>query len=118
GGPYEGLQGAQIPIAGTASDPDSENISTQWSIRAGEGVDNDAVCTFGDDAALSTTVSCNAPGTYALTLTANDGSAQPVSAGTTVTIKNVPPTVSAGGPYTGTAGQPVSLIGTVTDPDS
>ena len=118
GGPYSGLQDNQIPVSGTVSDPDSGNVTTQWAIRAGEGVDAEASCTIGDAAALSTTVSCDSPGTYTLTLTANDGAAAPVTVGTTVTVTNVPPAVSAGGPYTGTAEIPVELTGTVTDPDS
>jgi hypothetical protein len=118
GGPYAGSQGSQIPIAGTASDPDTEGLRTQWAVAPGAGVNPDATCSFADAAALATTVSCTAPGQYALTLTADDGLAQPVTAGTTLTVTNVQPAVSAGGPYTGTAGLPVALTGTLTDPDS
>ena len=118
GGPYSGLQDHQIPIAGTASDPDTPVLRTQWAVTLGAGVDPAATCTIADPAALATTVSCTAPGQYALTLTADDGAAQPVTAGTTLTVTNVQPTVSAGGPYTGTAGLPVALTGTLTDPDS
>jgi PKD repeat protein len=35
---------------------------------------------------------------------------------TQVTVQNVPPTVEAGGPYTGQTGIPITLAGTATDP--
>lgn len=41
---------------------------------------------------------------------------QPVTPGTTLPA-NSPPTVGAGGPYTGTEGAPIALVGTTTDPD-
>jgi Domain of unknown function DUF11 len=118
GGPYSGLQGAQVPITGTATDPDTESLSTLWSVTPGEGVDPTAKCTIAEPESLSTTVSCDRPGQYTLTLRASDVVAPPVSAGTTLTISNVPPVTSAGGPYTGTAGMPTALAGTVTDTDS
>jgi uncharacterized repeat protein (TIGR01451 family) len=37
---------------------------------------------------------------------------------TTITVNNVPPTVSAGGPYSAMAGTPVSFVPTVTDPSA
>jgi uncharacterized protein DUF11 len=118
GGPYAGVQDQNIDISGTASDPDKDDLRTQWAISAGEGVDPAASCTIVDAAALNTTIKCNRPGTYALSLTADDGITPPVTANTTVTITNVAPIISAGGPYQGVAGMPVALTGTLIDPDS
>jgi hypothetical protein len=117
GGPYTGEQGTSIPLLGTASDPDELPVSTTWAITSGPGVDPAANCTFGDPAALTTNVSCTVPGGYGLTLTGTNGFV-PATSGTTLEITNQPPVVSAGGPYTGTAGIPVTLTGTVADPDS
>jgi hypothetical protein len=117
GGPYSGFQDTQIPITGTATDPDSTTLQTRWDAVPGPAVTPGATCTFADPTALSTTVSCNAPGQYTLTLAADDTFVR-AEKGTTLTVANLPPVVSAGGPYTGTASLPVALTGVVTDPDS
>jgi hypothetical protein len=117
GGPYSGNQNTDIPIAGTVADPDGPSLSTAWSITPTGDVPANSHCLFGNAAALSTTVTCDQHGTYILTLTANDGFNPPVSDSTTVTVRNVPPTVSAGGPYTGNEDNDVAIAGTVTDPD-
>jgi hypothetical protein len=117
GGPYSGNEDNAVPIAGTVTDPDGPSLTTRWSIEAGTDVPTPFNCTFGDAAALSTTVTCDQHGTYRLTLTANDSVNAPVSASAEVTFINVPPTVSAGGPYKGNQGNQVPIVGTATDPD-
>jgi hypothetical protein len=61
-------------------------------------------------------------GTHQLTLTAADGSGATATATQTVHIYRVAPprpgiTISAGGPYAGQEGSPVTVTGTVSDPD-
>ncbi|GIH07676.1 hypothetical protein Rhe02_57430 [Rhizocola hellebori] len=62
-------------------------------------------------------------GTHQLTLTATDGTGTTATSTQTVHIYRVAPprpgiTISAGGPYTGQEGAPVTVTGTVSDPDS
>ncbi len=118
GGPYSGLQGTPVAIAGMVTDPEGNDLRTEWTAVPVSGVDPDATCSFADPAAPSTTVSCTSDGVYTLTLTASDGISPAVSAGTTLTLTNASPRVSAGGPYDGTEDSPVDLLGTVDDPDS
>ena len=97
-GPYSGQEGTAVAIAGAATDPDGPSISTQWTIAPASGVDPGASCTFGNAAALSTTVRCTDDGTYTLTLTASDGFNPPVAVNTTLTLFNVAPAVHFSAP--------------------
>jgi len=101
-----------IALHGTVSDPDS-SPSVSWTTASPN-------CTFANSTAADTTITCTAAGAVAATLTANDGVNAPVSdsAIVTVTAPNTPPTVSAGADATGTVKHPVTLIGSVSDPDS
>ena len=67
-------------LAGTASDDGQPGgtLTTTWSKASGPGT-----VTFGNAAALATSATFSAPGTYVLQLTANDGA---LSAGDTVSI--------------------------------
>lgn len=118
GGPYTGAEDTQVPIAGTVTDPDGPNPTVSWSAKPRVDVAPGATCVFTTPTALSTTVSCTEHGTYDLILTVSDGLHPPVTDITTLTLTNVAPTVSAGGPYTGQDNVPVPITGTVVDPDS
>jgi hypothetical protein len=89
GGPYSGNEGAAIPLAGSASDPDGDPLTVAWSINAG------APCSFANPGLVTTALTCADNGTYVATLTANDGKTTPVSSNATVTVANVPPTVGS-----------------------
>lgn len=117
GGPYSGNEDNPVDILGTVADPDTPNPTTTWSIAPEAGVPAGASCVFGNANALSTTVSCTERGRYRLTLTADDHVNPPVVSSTTVTLRNVAPTVSAGGPYGGNEDNDVAIVGVVTDPD-
>lgn len=91
-----GAEGSPISLVGTATDDGS--LTTGWSFLAGAGVDAGATCSFGSPAAPSTTITCTDDGTYTATLTANDGSNDPVSDGTTVTVSNAAPSVTITAP--------------------
>ncbi len=118
GGPYTGAEDTQVPIAGTVTDPDGPGGTVNWSVKPRADVAPGASCVFADPAALSTTVSCTEHGTYDLILTVSDGLHPAVTGVTTLTLNNVAPKVSAGGPYTGQDNIPVPIAGTVVDPDS
>jgi hypothetical protein len=92
GGPYTGTEGGAVAIAGTTTDPDSEESHT-WTVTPA-GADAGASCVLADPSALSTSVTCTDDGTYTLTLTASDGRNPPVAASTTVTLANAAPVVT------------------------
>ncbi len=55
-------------------------------------------------------------GAHPIAAVATDADGASTAAATTLTIVNLPPVVSAGGPYTVVEGSAVSLVGTATDP--
>lgn len=71
GGPYTGEDNAPVGIAGSVSDDLTTPLPSTWSAT---GPGN---CTFGDASLVTTTVTCDQPGSYTLTLSADD-SANPV----------------------------------------
>lgn len=102
GGPYAGQEGNPVQIAGSVSDVDDPGLASTWSISPLSGVDPGATCSFGNAAALTTTVTCTDDGTYQLTLTGSDGVNPPVPAITTLGLTNVAPSVSISAPANGT----------------
>ncbi|HCE42492.1 MAG TPA: hypothetical protein DET40_02970, partial [Lentisphaeria bacterium] len=110
-GPYTGTAGQAVSLSGAAStDSDGTIASYAWN--------------FGDSTTgtgATTTHAYAAAGTYTVSLTVTDNRGGTNTATTTATIAqaaNVLPVARAGGPYTGTPGQAVSLSGaTSTDSD-
>ena len=100
-----------IDLNGSVVDGDSNAVIIQWT------VDNPN-CIFGDDTDPTTTINCSVAGTYAATLTADDGINPPVHNSTTVTVTNPPPglNVSAGPNVSGNTNAAITLNGKVTDP--
>lgn len=92
GGDQTVLEPAEnIPLSGTASDPDGDALSVTWSQRGGpEGV------TFSDKTALQTNASFPEVGVYTLTLSVSDG-AQSVSDDVSVTVE--PPSPGSTGSW-------------------
>ncbi len=116
GGPYTGTVNQVLPLSAAGSiDPDGDPLTYTW--------------TFGDLLPSSTTTSQNithiysAPDLYTATLTVDDGRGLTATATANVTITTPPPVnqlpiANAGGPYSGTAGQPVAFDGSgSSDPD-
>jgi uncharacterized repeat protein (TIGR01451 family) len=75
---------------------------------------------FGDGAFLTNTLApthvYTEPGSLQVTLTITDDDGGVGSDDLAVTVQNLAPTVDAGGPYSGTAGTPVTLIASGSDP--
>ena len=86
-----GDEGAAIGLDATAADDGP--VTTSWSYTAGAGVDPGATCAFADPSAVDTTITCTDDGTFTVTLTADDGTNAPVSAGADVSVANVAPSV-------------------------
>jgi hypothetical protein len=103
-------------LAGTATDDGLPNppatLTTTWSVVSGVGT-----VTFGNPAALATSATFSAAGSYTLRLTASDG-ALSTADDIVVTVNpvvNQPPVVNAGPDQTITLPATASLSGTVTD---
>lgn len=111
GGPYSGMAGDTIVFDGTgSSDPDGTISSYAWD--------------FGDGASGSGATPSHvyaSAGSYNVSLTVSDDGGLSHTDTTSVTIGSVanqPPVADAAGPYSGTAGMPVSFDGSgSTDPD-
>ena len=106
GGPYTGLEGVPVTLKATAAGG-TGTYTYAWDLdgsgkyaTAGQSVSH----TFPDN------------GVYTVGLKVTDGAGTTATTTTTVNVANVAPTAQAGGPYTATAGQPLTLHGSVTDP--
>jgi PKD repeat protein len=106
-GPYSGTVGQPVSFDGTgSSDPDGTIVAYVWNFGDGS---------TGTGATPTHTYATGGVFTVSLMVTDNDGASS--SCQTTADI-NTPPTCDAGGPYSGTIGQPVQFDGTgSTDPD-
>ncbi len=107
GGPYSGVEGTAVSFNGTgSSDPDGDAVTDAWTFGDGGSAPGATPShVYADD------------GGYTVTLTVTDShgaASAPVS--TTATIANVAPTVSAAASQTATAGKPVTLSATFSDP--
>jgi hypothetical protein len=94
GGPYSGLEGSPVTLAGSASDPDpSDTLSKLWDITwtgdAGTG------CLLTNATTLTPSVTCNDDASVTATLTVSDGVNPPVTDTASISIGNKAPTVSA-----------------------
>ena len=114
-GPYSGDEGAAVTLAGTATDPASNDvISYKWTADA-SGLDAGGSCSFDDDTNKNAEITCTDDGTVALTLKATDDDGEFTTSNGSLTVANVDPVANAGGPYTGNEGAAVSLNGSVSD---
>lgn len=109
GGPYSAVRNQVIAFSGAASnDPDGDTLAYSWD--------------FGDGtpagAGVAPTHAYTNAGTFAVTLTVNDGTVNSTAATATVTISNQAPTANAGGPYAGVRNQAITFSGAASnDPD-
>ncbi|MFG1610429.1 NucA/NucB deoxyribonuclease domain-containing protein [Actinoplanes sp. NPDC049265] len=94
GPPAYGDEGVPVQLYGTVNDDDGPQVVNRWSYAPLEGVDEGASCTFSSPQALRPTFTCDDDGKFIVTLTADDGHNAPVSASTTVTLRNVAPVVN------------------------
>ncbi len=100
GGPYVGTEGSTTALAGTASDPENDPLTTNWSFTP-TGTDPGTVCTTTGTSTLTPTVTCNDDAVVNTQLSVSDSVNVPTLSNTTVTINNVAPVLS---PLTASAG--------------
>ncbi|HEX4982817.1 MAG TPA: Ig-like domain-containing protein, partial [Ilumatobacteraceae bacterium] len=110
-------EGESVQLAGSATD--SEPLTILWTAAPGLDVDALADCSFVNATDPATSVSCTDDGTWTLTLTADDGSNDPVADSLTLTLTNADPTVAITAPAQDAVfavGASVDLSATLDDP--
>ncbi|SIO61506.1 PKD repeat-containing protein [Singulisphaera sp. GP187] len=108
GGTYTGKEGSPTTLNATATGGTGK-YTYAWDLA-----NNGNYVTAGQN--ISTTFPDN--GTYIVGLRVTDSAGVIALSKATITVANVAPTATVGGPYTGTAGQAVTLKGSATDPSS
>jgi len=111
GGPYTGAVGVPVQLDASASyDVDGDQLTYAWDLN-----NNGA---FVDATGPNPTVTFAQPGSYAIGVKVTDSHGLSDTAFTTVTIGDHAPQASAGGPYSGRPGSPVTLDASgSSDPD-
>jgi hypothetical protein len=93
GGPYAGPEGTLLTLGGTATDPDPDVLTTNWTFVV-TGAPPSA-CTFGAVNTLAPTVLCTDNASVAATLAVSDGVNAPVLSVATLTVGNVAPSLGS-----------------------
>ncbi len=86
GGPYTGVEDEAVNLSGSASDPENDQITSQWSYAFVSGADPGTSCTFGDATQPATTITCDGAGNFLVTLTVSDSWHEAVTDQASVTI--------------------------------
>jgi myo-inositol-hexaphosphate 3-phosphohydrolase len=111
----DGTEGSSVGLLASFSDADAADVHTA-AIDWGDGSGPQAGTL--DEAGRTVTgahVYAN-DGRFPVRVTVSDNRGGLGQDETTVTVVNVPPTASAGGPYSGSSGQAVGFSGTASDP--
>jgi hypothetical protein len=114
-------EGSAAHLSGSGSDPEGAPLTYHWSSTAVSGTDPGAACTFAAAASAATEVTCTDDGTFAVTLTVDDGTNPPVSDTAALVVTNAAPTVHVTSPAPGAefgTGASVSVAATTADPGS
>jgi predicted extracellular nuclease len=108
GGPYTVDEGSSITLTATGTDPENGPLTYAWDLN------NDG--TFETPGQSVTFLGINGPFIETVSVQVTDNGGLTAVASTTVTVNNVAPTASAGGPYTVDEGSSITLTATGTDP--
>ena len=102
---YNGYEGTAVQLNGSVTDAGENDTHTwYWKYVAGTGVDAGATCSFSSAAAEDPTITCTDDGVVELTLKVTDDDGGEGTDKAMLTLANVAPVASAGGPYAGQAG--------------
>ena len=114
-------EGSPAHLSGSGSDPEGASLTYHWTSAAISGTDSGAACTFATATSAATDVTCTDDGTFAVTLTVDDGTNPPVSDTAALVVTNATPGVHVTSPAAGTefrTGATVSVAASTTDPGS
>ncbi|MGH8964250.1 MAG: nidogen-like domain-containing protein, partial [Actinomycetes bacterium] len=120
GSDVSGGEGSAVALDGSAShDPDGDELTYAWSWTGDVGNDAGADCAIADQAAATTTITCDDDGSYSATLDVSDGTLSH-SDSSTVLVGNVAPeigtpTLTGDAGTACLAGNSVALSFAVTD---
>ena len=121
GGDLTSTEGSQAHLSGSGSDPEGASLTYRWTSAAVSGTDAGAACTFSAATSAATDVTCTDDGTFAVTLTVDDGTNPPVSDTAALVVTNAAPGVHVTSPASGSefsTGATVSVAASTTDPGS
>jgi hypothetical protein len=113
GGPYDVLEGGTVTLTATGSDPQGGALQFAWDLD-GDGAFND-----GSGASIpyaAATAERDGDGVYDVAVRVTDDTGIAVPAGTTVTVHNIAPQVSAGANAVLDPGDTLERTGSFTDP--
>ena len=115
------IEGSPAHLSGSGSDPEGAPLTYHWTSAPISGTDSGADCTFAAATSAATDVTCTDDGTFAVTLTVDDGTNPPVSDTAALVVTNADPTVRVTSPAFGAefrSGATVSIAATTADPGS
>ncbi len=108
--------GSAVSVGLSFADPGTNDTHTA-SINWGDTTTSSGTVTeTAGSGSVTASHTYTAAGLYTVTVTVTDDNGGSASSSTIIRVNN-PPTASAGGPYSGVEGTPVTLNGTAFDPD-
>jgi Tol biopolymer transport system component len=110
--------GQLFGVAATVSDPGFSDLPV-CSVDWGDGSTTAPVPIFSGTCAVQRVYPDSSVGTRTITVTVSDDDGGSATDSITIAVRplNQRPEGNAGGPYTGTEGTPIAIVGTASDPD-
>jgi hypothetical protein len=110
---FTGTEGTAVAFSSNATDPGADTLTYEWDFSFVTGTFN--VDQSGDGLKAPNHTYTN-DGDFIVALRVRDDDSTSSQVTASVTISNVVPTASVGGPYTGALGSPITFSGSATDP--
>ena len=114
GASFTGTEGSPVTFSGSATDPGADTLTFDWDFSFVTGGTFNVEQSDAGLTAPNHTYANDGEFTVALRVRDDDSTSSQVTA--SVTISNVVPTASVGGPYSGASGSPITFSGSATDP--
>jgi len=112
---FTGTEGTELTFSGNATDPGADTLTYEWDFSFVTPTFN--VDQTGDGLKAPKHTYTN-DGDFKVALRVRDDDSTSAQVTASVTISNVVPTASVGGPYSGDSGSPITFSGSATDPGS